>query len=152
MYDLAENYRLPILARGGEDSFLRSHFSPEKERRARDDINDDEMLEMQSLLLSHPRKKAKLFQTNELARKVRLSTNHKHHCVEYENSKKDDKRLHCALCGRKIYTRCTICKVYLCNVRRNDNPACCEIFHDESTDLMAFQREDAKPSAKRVST
>ena len=166
--DLAKNFRLPLIARGGEARHARTHFSPPDAReRPNAEIQREELSEFERAYDERKRNRINFFADDELAKKVRLSTNFQHHCIvdraffmasdgddtsateggdtsaaatvtpSARKRSKVDRRA-CVLCGRLCTSRCLICLAPLCNERIEDELSCTERFHHPDSDLVAI--------------
>ena len=161
--DLAKHFRLPLIARGGEASHVRTHFSPPDAReRPEAEINQEELSEFKRAYNARYRHRAYFFSQSDLAKRVRLSTNFQHHCIVDRSlaatggetgggdtsvpatvtpaaAKKVAKDRHaCVLCSRDCTTHCTICLAPLCNERLDGELSCTEHFHHPDTDLVGI--------------
>ena len=161
--DLAKHFRLPLIARGGEADQERTHFTPTEVReRPVTQIAQTELEQFRNLYGEIRKNKYHFFAQNELAKKVRLSTNYQHYCVvqatrlkpapassaaapgwqgessatQTSSKKKLSGRSQCVLCTAECHSHCVVCLAPLHIDRIDGNPSCFEIFHDSESELV----------------
>jgi len=177
--DLAENFRLPMNVRGAESkNSARTQFTPQTPAEPQAiSIPPTDLHRFQDEIKELKRGRAKWFQENPLAKRVRLCPQLQHHCIvirsEHNNNNdggdnasaapvpvtpgpstatKTPKKFHtCALCGHLCSTVCVVCQSAMCNERTGEGRACNELFHDQETDLIKVYQERKPPRKKSAS-
>ena len=149
---MARNFVLPVMVMGESDLVAQAHTTPTKTAIAREGlepVSDLELLAFHKHVLqidpdkktSKKRKLFELFNTDEQARTIRLSTTKAHFPLtvcDLAGEKQLNRCVHCngTKVGQKENARtsswCEICVVYLCTKKKkNKRKTCIEKWHEQ---------------------